>query len=292
MNRGISVVINTLNEEKNLPFALRSVMPWADEIVVVDMHSQDDTVDIARQYGARVCLHEGPGVNLPPREFSVAQANYEWVFVLDADEVAPLALSQDLRRIADSDDADVAALPRRNFVMGAALKGTGWGPTQDYQTRFFKKGKIRAHSIAHHEFIPAECARVLRLPYNGRNAIVHFSYLDSAHFIQKLNQYTSIEAIQRLERHQHASFLKVLLYAARVFLFKYLKGGGYRDGWRGLYVACFMVVYRLATYAKLQELESVGKTELVEKLYRQEAEMVISEYEQAAATVSRPLGGS
>lgn len=274
----ISVVINTLNEEKNLPFALRSVVPWADEIVVVDMHSQDNTVQIARQYGARVCLHDGPGFNYAPREFAVAQANCEWVFVLDADEVVPQPLSEDLRRIVRGKEADVAMIPHRNFIMGAALKGTGWGPNQDYHARLFRKEKIRASSIAHQDFVPVEGARIFRLAYNGKNAIVHFNYLDSAHFIRKLNQYTSIEALQSLERKRRAGSLKGLLYAAKEFLGRYLKKGGYRDGWRGFYLACFMAFYRLATFAKLKELGSVGNAESVEKRYREAAERVISEY--------------
>ncbi len=283
MKQGISVVMNTLNEERNLPLALRSVAPWADEIVVVDMNSQDDTANIARRYGARVCLHAGPGFQYAPREFAVAQASCEWVFVLDADEVAPLALSRDLRRIAGSDRADVALVPRRNFVMGAALRGAGWGPEQDYQTRFFRKGKIRASSMAHHDFTPTESARIIRLPYSGQNAILHFTYIDSTQFIRKLNQYTSIEAMQSFERRRHASCSKALLSTVKEFVSKYLKSGGYRDGWRGFYVTCFMAFYRLAAYAKLQELESAGGAGRVEELYRQEAERAIGEYGEAVA---------
>ncbi len=281
MKAGISVVMNTLNEERNLPLALRSVMPWADEIVVADMHSQDRTAEIARQFGARVCLHEGPGFNYAPREFAVAQANCEWVFVLDADELVPLALSDDLIYIASSASAEVATIPRRNFMMGVPLAATGWGPTQDYQTRFFRKEKIRASSIAHHDFTPVEGARVFRLPYNGRNAIIHFNYLDSAHFIRKLNQYTSIEAMQSMERGRHAGPFKALVLAGREFLVRYFMRGGYRDGWRGLYLSCFMAFYRLATCAKFQELESVGNAQEVEARYREEAEKVISEYQLA-----------
>src|ERR1700692_4417067 len=102
MDSQISVVINTLNEERDLPYALRSVQPWADEIVVVDMYSSDRTVEVAKQFGARVVLDKGPGFNMPPRESAIQQATKPWIFVLDADELVPYSLSKALRRIAEA----------------------------------------------------------------------------------------------------------------------------------------------------------------------------------------------
>ncbi|PYU89881.1 MAG: glycosyltransferase family 2 protein, partial [Acidobacteria bacterium] len=116
MGPRISVVVNTLNEEKNLPYALRSVRSWVDEIVVVDMHSQDRTVEIAREYGAKVYSHEPMGFVEPARAFAVAQAGGDWILILDADEVVPLLLSRRLREIARRDEADVVTLPRLNYL--------------------------------------------------------------------------------------------------------------------------------------------------------------------------------
>ena len=99
MSLPISVVINTLNEAQSLSYALSSVRQWADEIIVVDMYSTDRTVEIARQFGAKVFLHTGPGFNYAPREYAVGQASSPWVFVLDADEMVPVSLSRTLRRI-------------------------------------------------------------------------------------------------------------------------------------------------------------------------------------------------
>lgn len=272
----ISVVVNTLNEEKNLPGALRSVRAWADEIVVVDMHSRDRTVDIARQFGAKVFFHEAPGL---PREFAVAQASYDWIMVLDADELVPLALGRELRNIAKSGDADVVVLPRENYLLGAPMSHTGWGPSQDGQARFFRKGKVLTSLIVHRELLPAPGARVLKLPYNGSNAIVHFNYLDAAHFLEKLNRYTSVEARQARERGERVTPWRALVWSAREFQARFIKSRGYRDGWRGFYLSCFMAFYRLATCAKLEELEKVGPRESVEARYRQEAESVLSQYE-------------
>ncbi|MGI0134364.1 MAG: glycosyltransferase family 2 protein, partial [Candidatus Micrarchaeaceae archaeon] len=263
MKPRISVVINTFNEEKNLPYALRSVQMWADETVVVDMQSKDRTVEIARQFGAKVYLHEGPGFDYAPRQFAVAQASSEWIFVLDADELVPPALREDLKSIAETSGAEVILIPRKNYLLGGALNYTGWGPEQDLQTRFFRKDKICASSIAHQDFLPKAKAKVFKLPFRGNNAIIHFPYFDSAHFIEKLNRYTSIEAQQAMDRGERVTLLRAVLRAVNEFVTRYIRLKGYRDGWRGLYLSLFMSFYRAATSAKLKELEMVGSRDHV-----------------------------
>ena len=286
MEPGISVVINTLNEEKNLSYALRSVQSWADEIVVVDMYSTDRTVEIARQFGAKVCLHPGPGFGYAPREFAVAQASRDWVFVLDADEMVSIGLSRELRSIARSGNFDVVALPRVNYFLGAPMKHSGWGPDQDFQYRFFKKNSIQSASLVHRDFAPATGARVTRLPYRGNNALAHFAYTDAAQWLEKMNRYTSIEAQQRFERREHASSFKALIQAMGVFVRSYISGQGYRDGWRGFYVSALSAFYRLVALAKLQGLESIGARAIVEEIYRHDAERLLDEYSKTRAAVN------
>jgi glycosyltransferase involved in cell wall biosynthesis len=278
MSSRISVVINTLNEERNLPYALRSVQPWADEIVVVDMYSTDRTVEIARQFGAKVYFHEGPGFNYPPREFAVKQASEAWIFMLDADELVTLSLSKALRRIAEGNSADVVLVPRLNYLLGLALQHTRWGPDQDIQVRFFKKGKISASSIAHQDFHPVEGAKIQRVTFDGSNAIVHFNYLDSTQFIERLNRYTSIEAGQAFGHGSHSNVFLAVARAAKEFVSRYIKARGYLDGWRGFYLSAFMSFYRLAAAAKLKELEVLGTRDKLAELYREKAESVLKEY--------------
>lgn len=287
MKPRISVVVNTLNEERNLSYALRSVQPWADEIIVVDMHSTDRTVEIARQFGAKVYLHEGPGFPMPPREFAVAQASGDWIFVLDADELAPLALSRALKRLAETSDADVVLLPRRNYLLGAPLNFTGWGPEQDWQPHFFRKSKICASSIAHQDFVPKPDANVSKLPFTRDNAIIHFPYFDSAHFIEKLNRYTTIEARQTMDREKRVTPVGAVLRATKQFLVRYFTLKGYRDGWRGFYLSFFMAFYCLVKYTKVYELVNVGEREAVEAHYRLEAEKLLNEYNTGFHTRER-----
>lgn len=278
MKQKISVVINTLNEEKNLPFALRSVHTWADEIVVVDMHSSDHTVDIAREFGAKVFFHEPTGFVEPARAYAISQTTGDWVLILDADELIPAPISKKLLEITAKNTADVIVIPRLNYLLGKPLLHTGWGPQQDKHARYFKRGKLQASAKIHDYLKPVPGAMVYELPYQPDCAMVHFNYLDSEQFIEKLNRYTTIEAEQAFKRGERSSTFKALLYAIKEFLSRYIKNQGYRDGWRGFYLSMMMVFYRLSTSMKLTELETSGTRSEIEQLYSQEAEAIINTY--------------
>ncbi len=256
MKPRISVVINTFNEERNLGFALGSVCRWADEIVVVDMHSDDRTVEIAEQYGAIVHLHPQVHFVEPARAFAISKASGDWIFVLDADEMVPKALSDKLLLLSEDSSADVFMIPRLNYLLGAPLHHTGWGPFEDRQLRFFKKGAAVMNDQIHGYVRPASGARVISLPYRNDSAIHHFNYINSSHFIQKLDRYTTIEARQAKDRGERASKLKAAIVTLATFVDRYVRRQGFRDGWRGFYLSGFMAAYRWATYAKLEELLS------------------------------------
>lgn len=278
MKPRISAVLNTLNEEKNLPFALRSVRPWVDEIVVIDMHSDDRTVDIAREFGAKVLFHERVGFADPARAFALAQASGDWILLLDADEVIPFPLSRVLLRAAHGDTADVVRIPMLNYLLGAPLMHTKWGPHQHTHPRFFKKHHVRATSTVHDYLHLVPGSRVLKLKFEPGIAIVHFNYLDSQQFIEKLNRYTSIEAKQAFERGERKTPVGALVNGAKEFGVRYIRGGGLLDGWRGFYLSLFMSFYRIAAFAKLQELTALGHRERTESHYRQEAEEILKDY--------------
>lgn len=300
---GISAIINTYNEEKNLPSALRSLAPWIDEIVVVDMHSEDRTVAIAREFGAHVYFHERVGFADPARAFAIAQTTGDWVLILDADELIPAPLSEKIRAIVRDDEADVVTFPREEYFFGAPLRATGWGPHQSKHLRLFKRHSLHANAAIHDFLTPVPEARVLDLPYEPGRAMIHFAYLDIAQYMDKLNRYTGIEVRQSHareggERETPAWVLRdmkpypplvalfrgrttpgwALLYSFAVFLSRYLKNGGYRDGWRGMYVSLFTACYFLVSYAKLAERETVGTREAVEGQYRDEAERILRGY--------------
>lgn len=285
----ISAVMNTLDEERRLAFALRSVLPWVDEIVVVDMASTDRTVEIARSFGAKVASHARTGFVEPARAFACAQASGDWILVLDADELVPPGLARRLRAIADRDGADVVRVPRVNYMLGAPVLHSGWNPERDRQVRFWRRGAVELRERIHGHPVPRPGMRLHDLPYADGEALVHLSHLDVAAFLDKLNAYTGVEARQARARGERPGALRALGAAIREWLARYLRHGGWRDGWRGFYLSFFMAGYRLAAAAKLAELADTGSAADVERRWARVAEDVLALYEGApVADTGRP----
>ncbi|MDQ6906675.1 MAG: glycosyltransferase family 2 protein [Chloroflexota bacterium] len=305
----ISAMINTYNEEKNLPYALRCVKPWVDEIVVVDMHSEDRTVEIARDYGAAVYFHERMGFADPARSFAIAQTTGDWILMLDADELIPAPLSKRIRQIVREDSADVVTFQREEYILGSPLHNSGYQLAQNKHTRLFKRDSLQANPAIHDFLKPVPAARILDVPGRSGEVMIHFAYLDTASFLDKMNRYSTIEANQSFARgagktpawvprdmrpypplhilfQGRRSAAWALLYGAFHAASRYIKNRGYRDGWRGAYIALFWGMYYLAAYAKLTELETVGTREMIEDHYHDVAEHILKEYAEAPRDVS------
>lgn len=278
MTHRISVVINTWNEEHNLPWSLGSVQSWADEIVVVDMHSTDRTREIAERFGAKVYLHEWLGFADPARAFAIEQSQGDFVLLLDADEMIPEPLSRALRTLADEGRYDIANIARSNYLLGEKLEHTGWGAQQDRHLRFFRRGSLNTSATIHNFLHPTESARICQLPADPELCIVHFNYNDVTQFIEKLNRYTTVEAQQAKERGQHETGWATTRKVASELYRRYLKKGGYRDGWRGFYLSLLMALYRVGTAAKLAELNAGMGSEGARARYREIAEDLLRGY--------------
>ncbi|MCX6704287.1 MAG: glycosyltransferase family 2 protein [Candidatus Woesebacteria bacterium] len=170
----ISVVINTLNEEKNLPRAIASVKGLANEIVICDMESEDRTVDLAKSLGAKVFTHGKTGYVEPARNFAVSKASNPWVLVLDADEEVPDKLALKISQILKNPKAHAVPM----------TQGTG--------------GEVEAKeefAVIHHNYDSIEdyLARMNR--YSSEHAILKvkegykFSWKDL--IIKPLNEFLS-----------------------------------------------------------------------------------------------------
>src|SRR4030042_3360237 len=183
----ISVVINTLNEEKNLPRAIASVKGFAEEIVVCDMHSDDKTAEIAERLGANVYEHEKAGYVEPARNFAIEKARGKWILVLDADEEVPNSLAGKIKNIVSEPDADYFRIPRKNIIFGKWIKHSRWWP--DYNIRFFKKGNVTWNEVIHS--VPLTKGKGTDLDASEDAAIVHHHYETIEQYIDRLNRYTT-----------------------------------------------------------------------------------------------------
>ncbi|MBL7078630.1 glycosyltransferase family 2 protein, partial [Candidatus Shapirobacteria bacterium] len=186
----ISVVVNTLNEEKNLSRCLSSVEKLADEIVVVDMYSDDQTREIARKFGARVFLHEKLNYVEPARNFAIEKARGKWIFILDADEKITSSLAKKLKEIAwaDKGEIDYVLIPRKNIIFGKWIQNSRWWP--DYLPRFFKKGKIDWPAQIHQQ--PELKGNILTLPDVEKFAITHYNYDSLDQYLSRAQRYAKV----------------------------------------------------------------------------------------------------
>lgn len=254
----ISAVINTKNEEKNLPRALASVKGLADEIIVVDMHSTDDTVEIAKKVGARVYLYEEAGYVEPARNFAISKATGDWILILDADEELRNKVRTQLRTLVQHPKADFYRLPRKNIIFGKWIKHSRWWP--DYNIRFFKKGKVSWSEIIHS--VPETQGRGLDLPAEEENAIVHYNYTSISQFIERLNRYSDIQAKFLVKNGYVFDWRDLIKKPVAEFISRFFVGEGYKDGIHGLSLGILQAFSEFVVYLKAWEHGDFKEEEL------------------------------
>jgi len=251
----ISGVVIALDEAHQIRYALGTLLPWCDEVIVVDQHSEDDTAAIAEGIGATVYQHDRTGgIADPARRFAVGKATGDWVFILDADEMVPPTLARHLRELADRDPAfDVVMVPRANVLLGRWLRyGNNW-PSR--HARFFRPGSLLMTDRIHKSIEPAPGTRRHKLPADPALAIWHFPGGNLSDLVRKVDRYTDIEARQAYARGKRTHGpADLLLEAGRYLWRQYIRDRGYRDGTMGLAVALTRTYYRVLTAAKLWEL--------------------------------------
>lgn len=254
----ISVVINTLNEEDNIANCIDSVKDFADEVIVVDMHSEDKTQEIAEKMGAKVFKHERTGYVEPARNFAIEKAKGEWILILDADEQLTDDLGEKLESIVKLDKYDYVAIPRKNIVFGKWIQYSRWWP--DYNIRFFKKGKVAWHKEIHS--VPMTNGKGTDLEAVESLAIVHHHYVSIDQYIERMNRYTSKQADARKEAGEIFKWKDILIKPGGEFLSRFFAGKGYKDGLHGLALSSLQAFSELVVYLKLWQMEKFTPKQL------------------------------
>jgi glycosyltransferase involved in cell wall biosynthesis len=270
----ISVVINTLNEEENLLKALSSIKKLADEIVVVDMHSTDNTVKIAKKAGAKVFKHKRTGYVEPARNFAIKKATGDWILMLDADEEVSLSLSVSLGKIIKRPKADYYRLPRKNIIFGKWIKHSRWWP--DYNIRFFKKGYVDWSEIIHS--VPLTKGKGLDLEAKEGNAITHYHYKSIDQYIDRMNNYSARYAKMRFEEGYKFRWHDLIKRPSDEFLSRYFFGKGYRDGIHGLALSGLQAFFEFVIYLKIWQLnkfkeKDISISEIIKKMKVSESDL-------------------
>jgi glycosyltransferase involved in cell wall biosynthesis len=246
----LSVVVNTFNEEASLPACLESVR-WADDVVVVDMHSEDRTVEIAAKFGCRIFSFERTGYVEPARNFALAQAKHPWALVLDADERVSAGLASWIAASLAGTPAAAFRIPRRNFYGSQWLTCCGWFP--DEQLRLFRRERVRYSHRIHRA--PEVEGEIVSLPLRGEAYLAHQAFDNWQSRIAKDNKYSTIAAEAMAREGRRVSALGLLARPALEFLRAYFVQGGLRCGTLGIALAWERAFAASLKYTKLWELQ-------------------------------------
>ena len=244
----ISVTIVTYNCQEYLDQCLSSV-GWANERVIFDLGSTDDTLAIAQKHNCRIIIHDWVPIVEMVREEAINECLGEWILVLDPDEQVPASLAQRLQQIASEDVVDAVSIPWQTYIFGRWIKHSGWN--DDRHIRFFRKGAVDWPRKVHAQ-VQAR-GRVLELPAEEGNYVIHLSYENVSQFIEKMNRYTTLEADKRAQWDESIPISKLASTALSEFRKPFLLMEGFKDGYQGLAVSELMSFYYVTTYLKLAE---------------------------------------
>jgi glycosyltransferase involved in cell wall biosynthesis len=243
----ISVVIQTLNSGHVLRSCLEGVKNF-DEIVVCDMYSKDDTLQLAKEYGCKIVMHEPcNGIVEPARNFAVNAASHDWVLVVDSDEVVPKELKEYLYAIIESDDCPAGFyIPRKNYLMNKYMRAS----FPDYQLRFFRKDCFIDWPATIHSR-PKIKGNIAKCPKKESLAFIHLEENSISATVSKQNKYSDREVERREDKKESVASL-IFKPAHRFFLAYFIKGS-FRDGKTGFIYALMRAYNKFITIAKIIE---------------------------------------
>lgn len=246
MSVPLSAIVLTQNNAASVARCLRS-LAFADEVIVVDAESTDDTARIARSLGARVVERAWPGF-AEQRRFGLSLARHEWVFVCDSDEeVTPELADEIVAAVGAGAGPAGYRIRRRNQFLGRWMDSGPWA--RDTQLRLFRKHAVRVAEVSVHESYHVD-GPVETLPA----FLNHYTHATIAESVQRLNRYTTLEARDRAARRPvHA--LDPLLLPAGAFFNYYVAKGCWRAGVEGFLLAAITAMYRGVLYVKIRAIQ-------------------------------------
>lgn len=263
MKQKISVIINTLNEEKNIRRVVES-LDFTDEIIVVDDGSTDETLNILTKLKTendrlKIFKHKSAGFVEPARNFAILKASNEWILILDADEEITETLTKRLQEITNKmHQIDFVKIPRKNLIFGHFMRYSGWWP--DYNIRFFKKGTVKWSDKIHSP--PQTSGQGLDIPPDEKYAIVHHSYETISQFLERMSRYTTIQAQELGKEGYKFDWKDFFEKPLCEFLSRFFANEGYKDGLHGLALSLLQAFSFLVVYLKLWEMDKFKEQDI------------------------------
>jgi len=246
----ISAVLIVKDEEKKIKDALESV-GWANEIIVIDSGSSDNTVSIAKNFAAKVFTAQKTGF-WQLRNLGAKKASGDWILYVDADERVTPLLRKEITSVADG-QFTAYAIPRKNFILGQRMRWGGLWP--DYVKRFFLKSKFKGWTGELHE----------EPHYDGslghlKNPLIHLKHDNFEDMVDKTNKWSEIEArLMFEEHHPPMNVPRFFSVAFREFWLRLVRQIAFLDGAKGIMYGLYQVFSKLISYTKLWEMQAQAK---------------------------------
>ena len=247
----ITVLLPTYNCANVVRRTLETVT-WADEILVVDSYSMDDTLDMCREYGARILQHEYIN-SAKQKNWAVPQCKYEWVFQIDSDEMLESGAQEEILEAISTAPTEVDAfrIARKNHVLGYWMRFGGIYP--DWEIRLFRRDKGRWFDREVHSNV-----RVPGKLGTLKSHILHYGMPNISKQLCNLDRYTRYEADEFRKHSRKFHVFYLLLRPWVVFVYRYFWKQGFRDGMRGFIVCAYLAIYSFFSWAKLWEMKELG----------------------------------
>ena len=244
----LSVLLPTYNCSNLLDNTIRSII-WADEIIIVDSFSTDKTIKIANKYDVKIIQNEYVN-SARQKNWALQHCSHDWIFQIDSDETLDVTAQVVIRKAIQnaSDEIDCFKMPRKNHVLGKWAKYGGLYP--DWEYRLFRKDKgMWLEKEVHSRIVVPGKIKELK------TQIIHNGMPNISKQLGNLNRYTRYEADELKKKNIEFSLFRWIFSPPIIFIKKYIFQQGFRDGWRGFFLAVYSAMYVFLSHAKLKEIE-------------------------------------
>lgn len=252
----LSVVIITFNEERNIRRCLTSIASVADEIIIVDAFSTDQTQTICNEFNVCFIQHKWNGY-VAQKNFAIAQASHDLVLSIDADEALSETLLQSIMKVKEDRRSDGYTMNRLTNFCGQWIRHGGWYP--DKKLRLFDRNKGSWTGLGVHEYMALDpTAAIIHLPGD----LLHYSFNSVSELVRKNDQYSGIRAQALYDLGKRARLWQFILKPPYTFFRTYVIKGGFLDGFFGLVISISAAYATFLRYAHLYELEKANASKI------------------------------
>ena len=234
----LTVVIPTLNEASDLPRTLKSLSGLADEILIIDSGSTDDTVFLAEKAGAKVIHHFFKNF-ADTRNFGDNHASSDWILSIDADVVVTPEASKEIKRVIQDSKFSAYFVGRINIIWNKPILHADWGPKDDCHLRLYRRGSGNWKADVHETFITTRPVGRLKAP------LKHYNYASVEEYIEKINHYSEMAALKT----DYSSVLAPF----KDFFKRYFYKLGFLEGYHGLFLCYLQAIYYTTLRVKIKE---------------------------------------